>query len=61
MSNVIQLFADNNVIDFATKQPIPQVRANNVDNSLAARRAKRSGSADISNSNVIIFYPQDCA
>jgi hypothetical protein len=37
------------------------VRANNVDNSLAARRAKRSGSADVSNSNVIIFYPQDCA
>lgn len=59
MSNVIQMFAANNVVDFATKQPIPQVQANNVDNSLAARRAKRSGLNEVS--NVVVFYPQDCA
>lgn len=62
MSNVIQMFADNNnVIDFVTKKPLTQ-EASNVDTSLEVRRAKRAGSADVRKDNVIVaFYPQSCA
>lgn len=60
MSNVIQLFAANNVVDFATKQPI-QTQASNVDNSLAARRAHRSGSTEVNSNVIVAFTPRDCA
>jgi hypothetical protein len=59
MSKVINLFADtNNVVDFTTRQPIRQTENNNVDFSLAARRAERAGSAEMTNDNVLdLFFP----
>lgn len=60
MSNVVRLFADNNVVDFATKQMIVE-EVTNVDYSLAERRALKNRSSEKAESVVVSFYPQFCA